>query len=219
MRKHGISAPTYYQLEAKYGGLDVSQLRRPKELEAETAKLKKMYAELSLTMKRSRMQSKEKGCDPCGPPRAGNPHAPEEHRVPLRQACWMARLARSELYAPRPPTDDSAAIGAIGGHIELNPRHGFDKLYRAVRGRRLASEALKLNLKRRGKRRLPARVKAPFVVPVRPGPRRPHHLTHSSLALEASPPETRSAAASSTAGACDWDTPRRFQPRSTGSQA
>lgn len=34
--------------KAKYGGLDVSQLRRLKELESENSKLKKMYAELSL---------------------------------------------------------------------------------------------------------------------------------------------------------------------------
>ena len=57
-----------------------------------------------------------------------------EHNVPLRQACRTARLARSAFYAPRPPKDDSAAIGAIEGCIEMNPRHGFDKLYPAVRG-------------------------------------------------------------------------------------
>lgn len=44
----GISVPTYYQWKAKYGGLDASELRRVKELEAENAKLKRMYAELAL---------------------------------------------------------------------------------------------------------------------------------------------------------------------------
>ena len=48
MRKHGVSEATLYNWKAKYGGLDVSQLRRLKELEAENGKLKKMYAELSL---------------------------------------------------------------------------------------------------------------------------------------------------------------------------
>jgi putative transposase len=48
-RKHGISEATFYNWKSRYGGLDVSQLRRLKELEAENAKLKKMYAELSLT--------------------------------------------------------------------------------------------------------------------------------------------------------------------------
>ena len=47
-RKHGISDATFYNWKAKYGGLDVSQLRRLKELESENARLKKMFAELSL---------------------------------------------------------------------------------------------------------------------------------------------------------------------------
>ena len=49
VRKLGISEATFYKWKAKYGGLDASQLRRLKELESENAKLKKMYAELSLT--------------------------------------------------------------------------------------------------------------------------------------------------------------------------
>jgi putative transposase len=49
VRKLGISEATFYNWKAKYGGLDVSQLRRLKELEGENAKLKKMYAELALT--------------------------------------------------------------------------------------------------------------------------------------------------------------------------
>ena len=47
-RKYGISQPTYYAWRSKYGGLEVSQLRRMKELEAEHAKLKRMYAELAI---------------------------------------------------------------------------------------------------------------------------------------------------------------------------
>ena len=47
-RQAGISVPTYYQWKSKYGGLEASELRRVKELEAENAKLKRMYAELSL---------------------------------------------------------------------------------------------------------------------------------------------------------------------------
>jgi len=49
VRKLGVSEATFYNWKAKYGGLDASQLRRLRELEGENAKLKKMYAELSLT--------------------------------------------------------------------------------------------------------------------------------------------------------------------------
>ena len=48
LRKLGISHATYYSWKAKYGGTSVPELKRLKELEAENAKLKRMYAELAL---------------------------------------------------------------------------------------------------------------------------------------------------------------------------
>jgi len=47
-REHGISEATFYNWKAKYGGLQVSDVKRLKELEQENTKLKKMYAELSI---------------------------------------------------------------------------------------------------------------------------------------------------------------------------
>lgn len=47
-REYGISEATFYNWKAKYGGMDVKEVKRLRELEAENAKLKKMYAELSL---------------------------------------------------------------------------------------------------------------------------------------------------------------------------
>lgn len=47
-RKHGISDGTYYKWKSKYGGLDASDLKRLRELEAENGQLKRMYADLSL---------------------------------------------------------------------------------------------------------------------------------------------------------------------------
>src|SRR6185295_20271023 len=48
IRKHGISRPTYFNWRSKYGGVSVSELKRMKDLEAENAKLKRMYADLAL---------------------------------------------------------------------------------------------------------------------------------------------------------------------------
>ena len=50
-RHYGFSRSAFYKWKAKYGGLDVNQLKRLKELEAENRKLKEMYAELSLEHK------------------------------------------------------------------------------------------------------------------------------------------------------------------------
>lgn len=47
-REYGISQATFYNWKAKYGGLEVREVRRLKELEAENAKLKKMFAETSM---------------------------------------------------------------------------------------------------------------------------------------------------------------------------
>ena len=47
-REHGISDATFYNWRAKYGGMEVSQVKRLKELEEENNRLKHMYAELSI---------------------------------------------------------------------------------------------------------------------------------------------------------------------------
>ena len=47
-REHGMSSATFYKWRAKYGGMDTSMIARVKELEAENARLKKMYAEEKL---------------------------------------------------------------------------------------------------------------------------------------------------------------------------
>jgi putative transposase len=47
-RDAGISRQTFYKWKSKYSGLDVSELRRMRELEEENTRLKKMYADLSL---------------------------------------------------------------------------------------------------------------------------------------------------------------------------
>jgi putative transposase len=47
-REHGISNATYYQWKSKYGGMEASDLKRMKELEAENGKLKRMYADMAL---------------------------------------------------------------------------------------------------------------------------------------------------------------------------
>ena len=47
-REHGISQPTFYKWKSKYGGLDVQQLSKMKELEKELSQYKKIVAELTL---------------------------------------------------------------------------------------------------------------------------------------------------------------------------
>ena len=47
-REQGVSQPTYYQWKSKYSGMEVAQLKRLKEMEAELAQYKRIVAEQSL---------------------------------------------------------------------------------------------------------------------------------------------------------------------------
>jgi putative transposase len=47
-RQHGISAGTFYAWRSKYGGLDVSEAKRLKQLEEENSKLKRIVADQAL---------------------------------------------------------------------------------------------------------------------------------------------------------------------------
>ncbi|OCG23819.1 transposase [Gilliamella sp. HK2] len=47
-RKYGMGNSTFYKWREKYGGMETSDIKRLKELEAENLKLKQMFAELSL---------------------------------------------------------------------------------------------------------------------------------------------------------------------------
>lgn len=47
-RKHGMSSASFYSWKAKYGGLEVSEAKRMRSLEAENARLKKLLADTML---------------------------------------------------------------------------------------------------------------------------------------------------------------------------
>jgi putative transposase len=48
-RENGISSATFYKWRSKFGGMDASLMTRMRELEDETRRLKKLYAEALLT--------------------------------------------------------------------------------------------------------------------------------------------------------------------------
>ncbi len=48
VREHGISEQSFYRWKAKYGGMEISEAKRLRELEAENARLKKLLAEAEL---------------------------------------------------------------------------------------------------------------------------------------------------------------------------
>ena len=97
-----------------------------------------------------------------------------EHGVSQRAACRALKLSRSAPYYRPVVKDDGPVIEAVSQHVTDNPGHGFSLLEQSFRAEgqpwgktrlwRVYCE-LKLNFPRRGKKRLPERVRAPLAVP------------------------------------------------------
>ncbi len=49
-RKHGISEQTYYRWKAKFGGMEICEAHRLKDLEEENRKLKQIVADQTLDL-------------------------------------------------------------------------------------------------------------------------------------------------------------------------
>ena len=101
----------------------------------------------------------------------------ERHGVSLRRACEALRLSRAAPYYRSRRADDTPVIEAISTYIAANPGEGFSLLHRTFRreGRPWGKSRLwrvyrelRLNLPRRGKRRLPERTRDPLAVPLAP---------------------------------------------------
>ena len=96
------------------------------------------------------------------------------HGLSARRSCRMLQLSRSMLYYRHAQRDDAAIVEAVSVHIGDNPGHGFGLLYKTLRAMPGACgktrlwrvyRELKLNQPRRGKRRLPARIREPLIIP------------------------------------------------------
>lgn len=100
-----------------------------------------------------------------------------DHGMSQRRACIASGIARSSLRYRPVPRDDSGVIAFIQAYMATNPRHGFDLLYASARhqsqpwGKTVLWRVycqLRLNLPRRGKKRLPERVKRPLLAAGQP---------------------------------------------------
>ena len=59
-RRLGVAEATFYRWKSKYGGMDVSDAKRLKELETENARLKKLVAEQALDLEAVRSVLRKK---------------------------------------------------------------------------------------------------------------------------------------------------------------
>ncbi|WP_423825875.1 IS3 family transposase [Salmonella enterica] len=179
-REHGISSATYYQWKSKYGGLEASDLKRLREIEAENAKLKKMYAELAL----ENAAIKDLLGKPVTPERRreATQHLVYQGLLSIAKACRLTGLSRRSWYRPDPKQNrlkrDQPIVDALNTIIQdsTRSRWGFWKCFHRLRldGNLWNFKrvwriycAMNLNQKRRTKKRLPERNPAPLAVPAK----------------------------------------------------
>lgn len=63
-RRHGISDATFYNWRSRYGGLEVSELRRLRQLEEENRRLKSIVADQALDIRALRDVLQKNGYSP-----------------------------------------------------------------------------------------------------------------------------------------------------------
>ena len=142
-REHGISDATFHKWRSKYGGMEVSDAKRLKALEAENAKLKKLLAEQMLdvaTLKemlgtvgaplvrescqrlrhRSEHRWRRRGLLKPGSRRRAVDWAMKEKSYSPRRACALAGID-PRVYRRQGPSLHGGQRRRDGAHVERHP--------------------------------------------------------------------------------------------------
>ena len=97
-----------------------------------------------------------------------------EEKLSVRRACQLVHLPRSVMMYQKVPKDDSSLIEALHQLVDKHPTIGFWKCYYRLRRKGYGCNhkrlyrvytLLKLNVRRKAKKRLPQRIKEPLVIP------------------------------------------------------
>ncbi|MEL6531395.1 MAG: IS3 family transposase [Pseudomonadota bacterium] len=175
-RRHGISSATFYSWRKKYGGMDASEAKRLRELEAENAKLKRIVADQMLDMTSMKELLAKKLVTPMAKRKAVG-FLISEMGLSERRACRIVGLSRSvQQYRPL-PKDDDAAIKRMKELASENRRYGYLRLHAMLRREGLVvnhkrtyrlytEQGLQVRTKKR--RKLPRRDRVAPQVPERP---------------------------------------------------
>ncbi|WP_129556674.1 transposase [Piscirickettsia salmonis] len=96
-RDYGISTSTYYTLKERYGAMDISQLKRLKQLEKENQQLKRMYADSQIEIEALKDVVEKKATD-IEDKRMLATYLKDEHKLSLVVACNLVTLPRASYY-------------------------------------------------------------------------------------------------------------------------
>ncbi|WP_123863484.1 IS3 family transposase [Burkholderia plantarii] len=174
-RELGISTATFYKWRSKYGGMDVSLIARMKELEAENARLRKMYVEEKIKAEIVAEALAKKGLRPsCR--REMAMHAVSSRDISIRLACEAFRISQAcYRYVGRRSAENDEIANWLLRLTDNHRNWGFGLCFlylRNVKGfgwnhkrvYRIYRE-LELNLRIKPRKRLVRQVPEPLAVP------------------------------------------------------
>ncbi|MEL6286898.1 MAG: IS3 family transposase [Pseudomonadota bacterium] len=175
-RRHGISSATFYAWRKKFGGMEASDAKKLRDLEAENARLKRIVADQMLDMS----AMKELLCKNIGRPMAKRKAVGflmTELGLSERRSCRIVGLARSvQQYRPA-ERNDGTVLERMRALASENRRYGYLRLHAMLRREGLVvnrkrtwrlytAEGLQVRTKKR--RKLPRRDRVAPRVPERP---------------------------------------------------
>ena len=97
VRSYGISRATLYNWRKKYGGMEASEMKKVKELEAENTRLKRMYANLAMELDVAKYIIEKKALKPCHK-RDMVEQLRIEYPQSVSKACRILKMSRSVLH-------------------------------------------------------------------------------------------------------------------------
>ncbi|MEL7568847.1 MAG: IS3 family transposase [Bacillota bacterium] len=129
VREHGISEQTFYRWKSKFGGMDVSEAKRLRQLEEENRRLKEMVADLSLDNKILKDVIFKKRLKPAAKRQIAS-SIQDRYEISERRACRLIGLNQnSKRYIPTEKGEDGLITERLVALSARWKRFGYRRLH------------------------------------------------------------------------------------------
>ncbi|WP_170004130.1 IS3 family transposase [Pseudopontixanthobacter vadosimaris] len=189
-RRHGVSEATIYNWKSKYGGLEVSDARRLKELESENAKLKRLLADAMLDQAALKDLLGKKVLTPAAQ-REAVAHLQACHGMSERRTCRVIDADRKSVRYRSKRDDDAELREKLRELANQRRRFGYRRLHILLRREGIMINRKKtqrlyreegLAVRRRRSRRRAVGTRAPAPVLALPNQRWSLDFVHDQMA-------------------------------------
>ncbi|WP_156415317.1 IS3 family transposase [Sphingobium baderi] len=189
-RRHGVSEATIYNWKSKYGGMEVSDARRLKELESENAKLKRLLADAMLDKAALKGLLGKKVLTPAAK-REAVAHLQACHGMSERRACRVIDADRMSVRYRSARDDDAGLREKLRELANQRRRFGYRRLHILLRREGIMINRKKtqrlyreegLAVRRRRSRRRAVGTRAPAPVLALPNQRWSLDFVHDQMA-------------------------------------